>query len=109
MFVNSWMSGVPDPDMTLYPFLHSSQWAPNGPNRFFYKNPQVDKLLEDARASSDQEQRAEMYRQVQRIALDELPLIPVEHQIQTAATASNLKNFKLHPNFDLRVKDTCLE
>ncbi len=109
MFVNSWMSGVPDPDMTLYPFLHSSQWAPNGPNRFFYKNPEVDKLLEDARTTSDQEQRAELYRQVQKIALDELPLIPVEHQIQTAAMASNLKNFKLHPNFDLRVKDVCLE
>lgn len=105
IFVNSWMAGLPDPDMTLYPFLHSSQWAPNGPNRFLYKDPQVDKLLEDARTTTDQGQRATMYQQVQRIALAALPFIPVEHQIQTAAMAKNVNGFKLHPNFDLRITD----
>jgi peptide/nickel transport system substrate-binding protein len=109
VFVNSWMAGLPDPDMTLYPFLHSSQWAPNGPNRFFYENSEVDRLLEEARMTSDQEERAELYRQVQKIALEEVPLIPVEHQIQTAAMASNVTNFELHPNFDLRLKDVCVE
>jgi peptide/nickel transport system substrate-binding protein len=107
VFCNSWMAGLPDPDMTLFPFLHSSQHAPNGPNRFFYTDEEVDRLLEEARASTNQDERAEMYWEVQRIAYEAVPLIPIEHQVQTAAMASNVEGFELHPNFDLlRIKDT---
>jgi peptide/nickel transport system substrate-binding protein len=107
VFCNSWMAGLPDPDMTLFPFLHSSQHAPNGPNRFFYTDEEVDRLLEEARASTDQDERAEMYREVQRIVYEDVPLIPIEHQVQTAAMTQNVTGFELHPNFDLlRIKDT---
>jgi ABC-type transport system substrate-binding protein len=48
-----------------------------------------------------------MYWEVQRIAYEDVPLIPIEHQVQTAAMASNVVGFELHPNFDLlRIKDT---
>lgn len=110
VFCNSWMAGVPDPDMTLFSFLHTSQHAPNGPNRFFYSDDEVDRLLEEARMTTDQDERARLYEQVQQIAYDAVPLIPIEHQIQTAAMASNVKGFELHPNFDLlRIKDTSIE
>ena len=31
LFALSWMAGTEDPDMVMYPLLHSSQWTPNGP------------------------------------------------------------------------------
>ena len=41
LFALSWMAGNEDPDMVMYPLLHSSQWTPNGPNRALYKNDEV--------------------------------------------------------------------
>ena len=41
LFALSWMAGNEDPDMVMYPLLHSSQWTPDGPNRALYKNEQV--------------------------------------------------------------------
>src|SRR6266850_2357186 len=38
LFALSWMAGTEDPDMVMYPLLHSSQWTPVGPNRALYKN-----------------------------------------------------------------------
>src|SRR5207249_3464285 len=32
LFSLSWMAGNEDPDMVMYPLLHSSQWTPGGPN-----------------------------------------------------------------------------
>src|ERR1700687_475033 len=32
MFALSWMAGSEDPDLVMYPLLHSSQWTPVGPN-----------------------------------------------------------------------------
>src|SRR5581483_2787518 len=49
LFALSWMAGTEDPDMVLYPLLHSSQWTPNGPNRALYKNARFDDLLQQAR------------------------------------------------------------
>jgi ABC-type transport system substrate-binding protein len=53
-----------DPDNFLWQAYHSSQagfWAAAS----HYKNPEFDKLLEDARASTDPAQRKELYDQAQ--------------------------------------------
>ena len=67
LFALSWMAGNEDPDMVMYPLLHSSQWTPNGPNRALYKNDKYDELLHQARLTTDQAKRADLYRQAQRL------------------------------------------
>ena len=62
LFALSWMAGSEDPDMVMYPLLHSSQWTPGGPNRAMYKNEKFDELLHQARLSTDEKKRAELYR-----------------------------------------------
>jgi len=109
LFALSWMAGNEDPDMVMYPLLHSSQWTPNGPNRALYKNARFDELLHQARLVTDQGKRAELYREAQRILVDDAPWIFIDHEIQTAAHGKRVQGFKLHPSFDLRVETISLK
>jgi peptide/nickel transport system substrate-binding protein len=102
------MAGNEDPDMVMYPLLHSSQWTPNGPNRALYRNERFDDLLTQARQTTDQPRRAELYRDAQRILVEDAPWIFVDHEIQIAAFSRRVQGFKLHPSFDLRVETVSL-
>jgi peptide/nickel transport system substrate-binding protein len=109
LFALSWMAGNEDPDMVMYPLLHSSQWTPVGPNRALYKNPRFDELLHQARLATDQGKRAELYREAQRILMDDPPWVFIDHEVQIAAFSKRVQNFKLHPSFDLRVETISLK
>jgi peptide/nickel transport system substrate-binding protein len=109
LFALSWMAGSEDPDLVMYPLLHSSQWTPTGPNRAMYKNPRFDEVLAQARLTTDQAKRAELYREAQRLLHDDPPWIFIDHEVQTAAFAKRVQGFKLHPSFDLRVETISLK
>jgi peptide/nickel transport system substrate-binding protein len=57
----------------------------------------VDALLEAARVAPDAERRAELYREVHRIAHAELPYLPLWHNHNVAVVARELEGFRLHP------------
>jgi len=109
LFALSWMAGSEDPDLVMYPLLHSSQWTPVGPNRAMYKNPRFDEVLTQARLTTDQAKRAVLYREAQRLLHDDPPWIFIDHEVQTAAFAKRVQGFKLHPSFDLRVETISLK
>jgi peptide/nickel transport system substrate-binding protein len=108
LFALSWMSGNEDPDMVMYPLLHSSQHTPVGPNRAMYKNQKFDELLQEARLATDQNKRAQLYRDAQKVLMDDPPWIFIDHEVQTAAFSKRVQGFKLHPSFDLRVETISL-
>jgi peptide/nickel transport system substrate-binding protein len=108
LFALSWAAGNEDPDLVMYPLLHSSQWTPNGPNRALYKNPKFDDLLQQARLLTDPAKRAELYRQAQRLLVDDPPWIFIDHEIQVGALSKRVQGFRLHPSFDLRVETITL-
>ena len=109
LFALSWMAGNEDPDMVLYPLLHSSQHTPAGPNRALYRNTRFDELLQEARLTTDQAKRAALYRDAQKILMDDPPWIFIDHEVQTAAFAKRVQGFKLHPSFDLRVETIAIK
>jgi peptide/nickel transport system substrate-binding protein len=63
-------TAYPDPDNYLWSGYHSSQ-AGAWTNPGYYQNPDMDNLLERARATVDQVERKELYRQAQQLALDD--------------------------------------
>ena len=75
MYLLGWSSDNLDADIALTPVFHSSQWPPTGPNRGFYKNPQVDQFLDTARATTDAKRRNDLYAQAQKITWDDAPWI----------------------------------
>jgi len=63
-------TAYPDPDNYLWSGYHSSQ-AGAWTNPGHYQNPDMDNLLERARATVEVEERKELYRQAQQLALDD--------------------------------------
>jgi peptide/nickel transport system substrate-binding protein/oligopeptide transport system substrate-binding protein len=77
MFRVSWSATLPDPDDFLSRQLQSA-----GPNNWsFYKNPQVDQLLERARREFDYPKRIALYREVERIMMDDAPWITQHNHV----------------------------
>jgi peptide/nickel transport system substrate-binding protein len=95
MFTVGWTGDNGDPDNFLY-ILFASPSMPVG-DTAHYKNPEVDKMLLDARRSSDHAKRVELYKQAQRIILDDAPWIFVNSVLQTRVTRKEVKGFVLNP------------
>ncbi|MBI2990735.1 MAG: hypothetical protein HYY47_01145, partial [Deltaproteobacteria bacterium] len=66
-----WAMGVSEPD--AYQVWHSSQAANKGSNHINYRNPRVDRILEEYRREFDANRRIELYREFQKILNDEQP------------------------------------
>ena len=62
-----------DPDP--FAFWHSSQKKETGLNLSLYDNPEVDKILEEARQESNNEARAEKYKKFQELLTEDIPAI----------------------------------
>ena len=77
MFRLVWYADIPDPDNVLSPLLHST--SPT--NHTFYRNPLVDQLLEQARKEFDEAQRIALYREVERLVMDDAPWITQHHYV----------------------------
>jgi ABC-type transport system substrate-binding protein len=50
-------------------------------NRMFYRNPRVDQLLEQARKELDEVLRIALYREVERLVMDDVPWITQQHYV----------------------------
>src|SRR5262249_44254424 len=66
-----------------------------------YANPEVDRLLDEATKTTDLKKRGELYKQVQKLVVDDAPWIFVDNAIQNAAGTTKVTGFKLHPSFYL--------
>jgi peptide/nickel transport system substrate-binding protein len=77
MFSMIWTAAsLVDPDI-LRRVFHSDQTPPVGFNRGYYRNPNVDRLLDRATQSTDEDERAQSYRQAQRLVAEDAPYIPI--------------------------------
>jgi peptide/nickel transport system substrate-binding protein len=70
---------------------------PNGANRGFYSNPEVDRLIESARAETDEEKRRDAYRKIQQIAARDLPYVSLWYTDNVAVYNARLSGMKLYP------------
>lgn len=69
-----WLADYPDPDDLFYSNFHSNQIGSS--NYCLYRNPQVDSLLEGARRETkDLAKRLTIYRQVEQLIIEDVPLI----------------------------------
>ena len=88
--------GIWDPDQYRLAF-HSEQVPPKGANRAFYINPQLDKLLEQGQQIETIEQRVQLYKQVQKIVIEDMPVLPLWYDQYVAVVNKRIKNFVPSP------------
>ena len=95
-----------DPDTLPYLALRTAAWPDKGGfNSGYYSNPKVDELLEAARSSTDQAERARLYKEMQTVVQEDAPWVFVANWKQNAVTSSKVQNFSLQPSFLLLLKD----
>ncbi|MEE2828094.1 MAG: ABC transporter substrate-binding protein [Myxococcota bacterium] len=93
--------GITDPSWYTY-VVHSDSFPPNGANRPRYHNPQVDELLDLGKRTTQQAQRAEVYRAVQQILSEEIPILPLWYEHNVVISGQNVEGFLPTPHGDFR-------
>ena len=63
----------------------------------FYNNPKVNKLIEDAKSTLNEEKRAQDFAEVQKIALEDAPAVPLFFTKSVTAVRDEVKNFQTYP------------
>jgi peptide/nickel transport system substrate-binding protein len=100
----AWMTN--DPDTLPYLALRTEAWPDKGGfNSGYYSNPEVDRLLEEARSATDQDKRAALYREMQTIVQEDAPWVFVANWKQNAVSSDRVENFTLEPSFLLQLAD----
>ncbi len=91
-----------DPDAALYNQYHSEQWGSfNSCN--FYKNEEVDTLLDVARVEPDPEARLDMYAQVQQMIVEDHPAVWMYVEDQLLGFNDNVKGYLPSPVYPITV------
>lgn len=86
-----WSCACQDADGVLFPLLHkSSGWSA-------YRNPKMDALLEEARATLDTGKRLAAYKQVHEIVATDVPVVPLYQAVVIYGATKNL-TFQPTPN-----------
>lgn len=92
-------SGRVDPDGNIHQFITCK----GGINDTKYCNPDVDKLLNEARASTDDALRKQKYDAVAAILNEDLPIIYLGHQSWIWALHKNITGFVPSPDGMIRL------
>jgi ABC-type transport system substrate-binding protein len=81
MFVIGWGADYPDPENFLDILFHTG----SDNNQTNYSNPEVDRLLEQARVEGDQTSRFQLYNRIEQMILDDAPWVPLWNSGETYA------------------------
>ena len=98
-------SGRIDPDGNIYNFKHSA----GSLNYTKYHNAEVDRLLDDARATLDEAGRAKLYEQAAQIYLKDRNIIYLYHRKWLFAMSSKLQGFTPNPDGLIRLAGLTLQ
>ena len=95
----AWLA-TPDPSQTI---LFANDQIPTGSNAsgqnyYRYDNPEVTRLLKESDETLDEQQRVELFKRVQELMADDLPLIPMYQRPDYYAYAGNLAGPEVNPS-----------
>lgn len=105
--VTWWYNEVPDPDPAV-------RWAlcgdcGNSSYYTFYDNPQVDQLTEEALHETDPDARAELYSQIQEIAMDDVAQVPLWYQPYPNVYRSWVHDLTMNPAIQWNLDEAWVE
>ena len=86
------VAAYPDSDAMIYPTFYSKNAGSAG-NYARYKNPEVDALIEQARAVSDEAQRDQLYSQIDTMVAGDLPYAYLDHNIYVDICQPYVRNY----------------
>lgn len=89
----TWNALYPDGDFQMYNYFYSNRSDAQG---VFYKNDDFDKLLDEARKSTDETARADMYKEADKIlSREDYACIPLYYPQSQFIAKPYVKNYKV--------------
>jgi oligopeptide transport system substrate-binding protein len=67
-----------------------------------YSNPEFDRLIQEANATTDTEERYEIHRRAETIYLDDAPIVPLYHPLGTWLAKPYVQGFERTPLYQVR-------
>jgi peptide/nickel transport system substrate-binding protein len=98
MCLLGWSGDNGDPSTFLNPLLSSSgATETNALNVAFYKNPEVDELLNAALKTADQNERQDLYYQAQQIMVEDAPWVPIAYVKPPVGLQDQVQGYQPNP------------
>jgi oligopeptide transport system substrate-binding protein len=101
MFYVGWVADYPDPENFLDMLFHSDSHG----NYSAYSNSRVDSILERARVEQNDQARLALYREAERMILDDSPVIPLLHDVTYYLVKPRVTGLTLTPMGLLSLRD----
>ena len=92
-----WFPDYSDPDNYLSPFFRDGNFVNNG-----YSNTEVNDLIVKQAGQTDDKEREDMLKEIQKLETDDLSTIPLLQGAQVAVTGSDVKGVVLDASFRFR-------
>jgi peptide/nickel transport system substrate-binding protein len=96
LYTLKWIGANTDPDIFYYVF-DSKEIPPTGANRGRYRNPTLDRLLEEARVEPDPAQQEQLYAQIQQIVARDEPYLNLWYLDNVAVHRARVENVHINP------------
>ena len=77
LFFGNWFADFPDSDNFFYVFFHSESSSVRGS---YFNSPELDRQIDEARTTPDLDVRAAIYRRLDRMVVDDAPLVTLFHE-----------------------------
>ncbi len=97
-FTSAWHMDFPDPSNVLDVLFNSASIrAENSENRSFYRNPELDAILNRASAEVDPEARLALYRQANAIVARDAPWAFLYNTLEMEVWQPYVRGYRPHP------------
>lgn len=107
-FRKSWIADYPDAENYLALF-YSKNFTPHGPNYTHFKNFDFDKLYEMAQSEINDSNRFHLYREMDKIIIEEAPVVPLYYDQVVRLIQTNVKDLGINPINLLTLKKVKIE
>lgn len=108
MYYLGWSNATADPDNTFTPLFHTDSQGAGG-NRMFYSDKKVDELILQGRQETDPEKRELIYKDIQDIIIEDMPMIPIRFSDKLNAYSTKLKDARIDVNDLLHLDKAYIE
>lgn len=91
--LTSWQPDFPSPNANIQPLFASSEIGGGGYNTARYRNPEIDKLIEEAQSTVDATEAGKKWAAIDRKILQDSPVVPLIYTRNSFLHGSKVVNF----------------
>ncbi|GAB4201211.1 MAG: ABC transporter substrate-binding protein [Bacteroidia bacterium] len=96
MFKKNWIGDYPDEE-NFFALFYSKNFAPVGFNYTHFKNVDFDLLYEKTLRTTDEKEKIKLYREMDKILIDQAPIIPLYYDEVVRLVSHKVKGLNMNP------------